>query len=237
MPDKRVKRQHIIWEKTFANHIHNKGQVSIIYKGILQLNPKTRNTIKNGQRHLLMCLLVICMSSIYRIQKMVLNSLFIGQKYATSLSLFTFMHWRRKWQPTPVFLPGESQGRQSLVGCSLWGCTESDTTEATQQQQSNQTERGKENSSNRTYLTISTLWKVCVKVAQSCPTICDPIDCSLPGSSVHGILQVRILEWVAIPFPGGPSQPRDHTQDSHIASRLFTFLSYQGSPRILELVA
>ena len=51
--------------------------------------------------------------------------------WATSLSLFTFMHWRRKWQPTPVFLPGESQGRGSLVGCRLWSCTESDTTEAT----------------------------------------------------------------------------------------------------------
>ena len=46
---------------------------------------------------------------------------------------FTFMHWRRKWQPTPVFLPGESHGRRSLVGCSPWGCTESDTTEATWQ--------------------------------------------------------------------------------------------------------
>ena len=46
------------------------------------------------------------------------------------LSLFTFMHWRRKWQPTPVFLPGESQGGQSLVGCCLWGPTEPDTTEA-----------------------------------------------------------------------------------------------------------
>ena len=52
---------------------------------------------------------------------------------ATSLSLFTFMHWRRKWQPTPVFLPGESQGWGSLVGYCLWGCTESDTTEATYQ--------------------------------------------------------------------------------------------------------
>ena len=46
-------------------------------------------------------------------------------------SLFTFMHWRRKWQPTQVFLPGESQGRESLVSCHLWGRTESDTTEAT----------------------------------------------------------------------------------------------------------
>ena len=50
---------------------------------------------------------------------------------ATSVSLFTFMHWRRKWQPTPVFLPGESQGRGSLVGCCLWGHTELDTTKVT----------------------------------------------------------------------------------------------------------
>jgi len=55
----------------------------------------------------------------------------VGHDWVTSLSLFTFMHWRRKWQPTPVFLPGESQGRGSLVGCRLWGCTESDTTEGT----------------------------------------------------------------------------------------------------------
>ena len=48
-----------------------------------------------------------------------------------SLSLFTFMHWRRKWKPTPVFLPEESQGRGSLVGCHLQGRTESDTTDAT----------------------------------------------------------------------------------------------------------
>ena len=45
------------------------------------------------------------------------------------------MHWRREWQPTPVFLPGESQGRGSLGGCRLWGRTESDTTKETQQQQ------------------------------------------------------------------------------------------------------
>ncbi|XP_042100039.1 protein N-lysine methyltransferase METTL21A isoform X3 [Ovis aries] len=55
----------------------------------------------------------------------------VGHDGVTSLSLLTFMHWRRKWQPTPVFLPGESQGRRSLVGCHLWGRTESDTTEAT----------------------------------------------------------------------------------------------------------
>ena len=64
-----------------------------------------------------------------RLQSM--GSLRVGHDWATSLSLFTFLHCRRKWQPTPVFLPGESQGRRSLVGCRLWGRTESDTTEAT----------------------------------------------------------------------------------------------------------
>ena len=62
----------------------------------------------------------------------------VGHNWATSLSLFTFMHWRRKWQHTPVFLPGESQGWGSLVGCRLRGRTESDTTEVTQQQQQQQ---------------------------------------------------------------------------------------------------
>ena len=55
----------------------------------------------------------------------------VGHDLATSLSLFTFMHWRRKWQPTPVFLPGESQGQGNLVGCHLWGLTELDMTEVT----------------------------------------------------------------------------------------------------------
>ena len=64
-----------------------------------------------------------------RLQSM--GSLRVGHDWATSLSLFTFMHWTGKWQPTPVFLPGESQGQRSLMGCCLWGRTESDTTEAT----------------------------------------------------------------------------------------------------------
>ena len=55
----------------------------------------------------------------------------VEHDWATSLSLFTFMHWRRQWQPTPVFSPRESQGWQSLMGCRLWGRTELDTTEAT----------------------------------------------------------------------------------------------------------
>ena len=64
-----------------------------------------------------------------RLQSM--GSLRVRHDWATSLSLFTFLHWRRKWQPTPVFLSGESQGWGSLVGCRLWGHTESDMTETT----------------------------------------------------------------------------------------------------------
>ena len=64
-----------------------------------------------------------------RLQSM--GSLRVGHDWVTSLSLFSFMHWRRKWQPTPVFLPGEFQRRGSLVGCRLCGRTESDTTVVT----------------------------------------------------------------------------------------------------------
>ena len=70
-----------------------------------------------------------------------MGSLRVRNNWVTSLSLFTFMHWRRKWQPTPMFLPGESQGQGSLVGCCLWGCLELDMTEATQQQQQQQQQR------------------------------------------------------------------------------------------------
>ena len=61
--------------------------------------------------------------------------------------------------------------------------------------------------------------KVKVLVAQSCPTLCDSMDCSPPGTSVHGILQARILEWSAIPFSKGSSQPRDRTWVLGIAGR------------------
>ena len=60
-----------------------------------------------------------------------MGSLRVGHDSVTLLPFFTFMHWRRKWQPTPVFLPEESQRRRSLVSCGLWGRTESDTTEVT----------------------------------------------------------------------------------------------------------
>ena len=69
------------------------------------------------------------------------------------------------------------------------------------------------------------------EVAQSSPTLCDHMDCSLPGSSVHGIFQTRILEWVAISFSKGSSRPRDQTHVSCITKVLY-YLSHQGSPNL-----
>ena len=70
-------------------------------------------------------------------------------------------------------------------------------------------------------------WKK-VLIAQLCPTLCDPTDCSRPGSSVRGIFQARILEWTAISFSSVSSRPRDQTRFSHIAGKIFHRLS-QGS--------
>ena len=79
------------------------------------------------------------------------------------------------------------------------------------------------------------------EVVQSCPTLCDPVDCSPPDSSIHGIFQVRILEWVAISFSRGSSRPRDRTRASCTAGRQFTVQShhliwFQFLPSFLELV-
>ena len=70
--------------------------------------------------------------------------------------------------------------------------------------------------------------KLKVLVAQACPTLCDPVDCSPPGSSVHEILQARILEWVVISYSQGSSTPRDRTQVSCTAGRFFTIWVTRG---------
>ena len=69
------------------------------------------------------------------------------------------------------------------------------------------------------------------EVAQSCPTLCNPMDCSLPGFSIHGILQARILEWVTISFSRGSSWPRDQTQVSRIAGRRFNLWATKEAPK------
>ena len=81
-----------------------------------------------------------------------------------------------------------------------------------------------------TFCSVYLFWLVTSEVTQSCPTLCDPMDCSLPGSSVHGIFQARVLEWAAISFSRGSSQHRDWTWVSRIVSRRFYPLSHQGSP-------
>ena len=72
------------------------------------------------------------------------------------------------------------------------------------------------------------------EVSQSCPTLCDPMDCSLQGSSAHGILQAGILEWVVIPFSRGSSLPRDQTSVSCIADRFFTVWATREALRVLK---
>ena len=72
-----------------------------------------------------------------------------------------------------------------------------------------------------------------VLVASSRPTLCDPMNCSLPNSSVYGILQARALEWVAIPFSGGSSQPRDQTGVSCITGGFFTIWATREAPNQL----
>ena len=78
----------------------------------------------------------------------------------------------------------------------------------------------------------SSSWVSLKIVAQSCPTLCDPMDGSPPGSSVHGILQAKILEWVAIPFSRGSSQPRDRTWVSCITVRFFTLWDTREAPSL-----
>ena len=76
---------------------------------------------------------------------------------------------------------------------------------------------------------FSPLVAAAVLVTQSCPTLCDPVDCSPSGSSVHWVLQARILEWVAIPFSRGSSWPRGQTWVSCIAGRIFTIWAIRKS--------
>ena len=161
-----------------------------------------------------------------------MGSLRVGHDWATSLSLFTFMHWRRKWQPTPVFLPGESQGQGSLVGCCLWGRTESDTTEATAaaaaialQYPWSIDSRIPVDAKLWRFLNPDIKWHsevLCVLVTQSCPFLCNPMDCSPSCFPVHGVLQARILQWVAMPSSRGSSWPRDWTWVTFIEGRFFT---------------
>ena len=152
--------------------------------------------------------------------------------------------WKRKWQPTLVFLPGEFQGQRSLEGYGPFGHKELDTNEWAMLS-SMFRERCRLRKYQRLpqlYLSLIKVWSgthfdnnnkesvtvtlwlrknlismCCVKSLQSHLTLCDSMDCSSPGSSVHGILQARVLEWFEMPFSRGSSQPTDGTHISYIS--------------------
>ena len=149
-----------------------------------------------------------------------MGSLRVRYDWVTWLSLCTFMHWRRKWQPTPVSLPGESQGRGALWA-AVYGVAQSRTWL-------------KWLSSSDLAARHHLLWvHLCVSAEslQLWPALCGPVDYSSPDSSVRGTLQARILKRVAVSSSRKSSQPRDWTRVSYVstfpalANALFTTCS------------
>ena len=120
------------------------------------------------------------------------------------------------------------QGQRSLVGYSSWGHKKSDTTEWLRTHKMGIKRHRAKKETEETQVRFQGNLKMQQhtwhwnEVAQSCPTLCDPMDCSPPGSSIHGIFRARVLEWVAISFSRGSSRPRDWTQVSCIAGIHFT---------------
>ena len=168
--------------------------------------------------------------------------------------------WRRKWHPTPVFLPEKIPWTEESDGLQSKGSQRVRHDWATKQTHIHQELRYTELESNwwrkLQVFTKHLLWTqyfavfliemfiMCLRQTkwkqyhwtsvgvpsslQSCPTLCDPTDCSPPGSSVPGILQARILEWVAMFFSGGSSPTRNWTQVFYIAGRFFTLWAKWG---------
>ena len=152
-----------------------------------------------------------------------MGSLGVGHDWATSLSLFTFIHWRGKWQPTPVFLPGESQGQGSLVGCCLWGRTDVDTT------------RQKQLGSISSRLRLGCLqtfpvrdkWR-CVAIgfyrlreALRSPGFCGSVPGIFPGTEYFQTMCLEYLFWETL----WPDSLNSHEWGYIRNSRIFRFLS------------
>ena len=116
--------------------------------------------------------------------------------------------WSRKWQATPVFLPGKFHGQRSPVGYSPYGCKEWTQLSTNAQGMTR---------IHKHLPMFSTSVCVHANSLQSCTTLCSPMDCYLPGSSVPGILQARLLEWVAISSSRGSFQPRNRTCISYVS--------------------
>ena len=146
-----------------------------------------------------------------------------------------------RWQPTRLPCPQDSPGKNTGVGCHfLLQCMKVKSESEVAQScltLSDPMECSPPGSSvhgiflgchcllpwhDRYVIFVELHMKVKVLVTYSCPTLCNTMDSSPPSSSVHGILQARIMEWLAIPFSRGSSQPRDWTQVSCITGRFFT---------------
>ena len=165
--------------------------------------------------------------------------------------------WRRKWQPTSYSCLGNPMDRGAWWATGPWGLKELDTNEQLSTVNSQVLQclglhtstvegtgsipalgteilhaawRGQKKTPffNKGFLKQQ-LWSDS-EVAQSCLTLWEPMDCSLPGSSVHGIFQAIVLEWIAISFSRGSSQPRDWTQVSRIVERRFTIWATRDVP-------
>ena len=135
-----------------------------------------------------------------RLQSM--GSLRVRHDWVTSLSIFTFMLWRRKWQPTPMFLPGESQGRGILVGCCLWGRTESDTTEVTQQQHIHPWGRKESDTTEWLHLTFHFHALEKEMATHSCSCLENPRNGGDWWAAVYEVAQSRTwLKWLSIFIP------------------------------------
>ena len=129
------------------------------------------------------------------------------EKGTTEDEIVGWHHWLDGYEFEQALGVGDGQG--SLACCSPWGCKESDMTEWLNWTEFHKTMESRKNSMK---------WS---EVTQSCLTLCYPVDCSLPGFSIHGILQARILEWVTISFSRASSQHRDQTRVSCIGGRRF----------------
>ena len=147
----------------------------------------------------------------------------------------------------------ELDGQGGLAWCNSWGHKELDTTEWMNWNELNMNlllnassdivskqwpfslQHKSERKSFYQYIIKQIFKNSCsiVRMAQSCLTLCDPMDYSLPGSSVHGILQARTLEWFAMPFSRRSSQPRDWAWVSCTAGRLFTIGATRETPVVL----
>ena len=138
--------------------------------------------------------------------------------------------WPHRWQPTRLPCPWDSPGKNTGVGCHFLLQCMKVKSESEVAQSCPWDFPGKS-----TGVGCHCLLQESESISpQLCPTLWHPIDCSLPGFSAHGILQARILMWVAIPFPRGSSQSRDWTQVSCIASGFFTVWATRETPKELE---